>query len=231
MPSVDPYIFPIPEHFLNHPDQEVRDWFRYDNRFKHDLWLRTGGPTDAIEGGADTAISVDTQSAQIRAQVSSLIDRVEQLEANREISITPPVNIKDFNQILVTAVYTAHDKDFISVQTSETVYLPLYPDANAVIIASNGHSSSITIDGNGRTINGTDQVRSSEKYTTIIFYYFQPSDEWLMTVQTVEDTAHKLEIKELTESIRDALLIIKQHNEIITDECIKRRDIEYGDFR
>lgn len=49
MANVDPYVIKIPQAFLSDP--EVARWFEYDNRWKHDMWIRSGGGSDAVEEG------------------------------------------------------------------------------------------------------------------------------------------------------------------------------------
>jgi hypothetical protein len=60
--KVDPFVAPIPRKFLNDP--ELRPFFEYLNRFLHDLVIRTGGGTDAIEANEEPVIA--TAFAQLK---------------------------------------------------------------------------------------------------------------------------------------------------------------------
>jgi hypothetical protein len=49
--KVDPFVAPIPRPWAEDP--EVEPFARYLNRFLHDIWIRTGGGTDIINGTPD----------------------------------------------------------------------------------------------------------------------------------------------------------------------------------
>ena len=206
--NVDPFLQPMPESFfLSFPERDrelIRARFRYEDRFLHDLWLRTGGGTDVIAGLDGNTSAGDTATSQVRGMVSDLQRKIAELDAQKQVLLAP-ITTKDFNQISVIKEYTAVDYDFMDVTTSDAICLPLYPGAKAVIIAINGHSSSITIDGNGRLINGDSSVKSVQQNTMLTFYYLQITDRWHMSTTTVEDIEHKNRIESILDCMLEAL--------------------------
>jgi len=93
---VDPYVIQPPLRVSN-PDgtltAEFAAWFQYDNRWKHDIWVRTGAGDDAIDGGLNGDVygpgiqtdDVDTDSSDdfgSQAIIDGLAERVEELEAS-----------------------------------------------------------------------------------------------------------------------------------------------------
>lgn len=66
MANVDPYVVQIPAKITNpdgSPAREFLDWLHYDNRWKHDIWIKSGGGTDSINytnttlGASDTTLT------------------------------------------------------------------------------------------------------------------------------------------------------------------------------
>jgi hypothetical protein len=53
MTTVDPFLQPMPEAFYSvFPAQDqgaIKARFEYEDRWRHDMWIRTGGGTDKIE--------------------------------------------------------------------------------------------------------------------------------------------------------------------------------------
>ena len=224
--NVDQFLQPMPESFYQvFPAQErdiIRARFEYEDRWRHDIWIRTGGGTDVIAGLDGNTSAGDTAVSQVRGMVSDLQRKIAELDAQKQVLLAP-ITTKDFNQISVIKEYTAVDYDFMDVTTSDTICLPLYPGAKAVIIAINGHSSSITIDGNGRLINGDSSVKSVQQNTMLTFYYLQITDRWHMSTTTVEDIEHKNRIETVLDCMLEVLERSNFQLSIITglDEGLK----------
>ncbi len=218
IPVNPPPAIRLPQAFTKDP--ELRAYFKNFNHMILQLWKRTGGGEDLV----DVAINnnADLPVDQLRNQIKILSERIEELEGRPEIlpnnsvlesdisdlqaSITPVhVDIREFRSVEVIEAYTASDRDFMKVATSAEILLPLFPAENTVIIAINGHTNSINISGNGRTINGHDGVKSVEQNTFLTFYYFLATDEWFMTVAVVEDAEHKSVLIGEQESINESL--------------------------
>ncbi len=77
MAKVDPFVAPIPSKFLNDP--ELRPFFEYLNRFLHDIFIRTGGGDDAIEGLEEVS-AAESDSSRLFATIKRLERRVQDLE-------------------------------------------------------------------------------------------------------------------------------------------------------
>lgn len=171
MSEVDPYTIGIPKQFLTDP--EVRAWFVYDNRWKHDMWVRSGGGTDIIE-----TITLEVAST-IEPELYAYNSRVEQELKELKLSIDTAVPVvKEFRAITVTSNYTAVDHDFINAKSRAVITLPKYPVVNSVIIIRNGDGSNIKLVGNGKNINDSSDGFMRTKGAAIHFHYFIDTDEW-----------------------------------------------------
>jgi len=179
--KVDPYLYNIPKAFLNHPDREVRAWFEYDNRWKNDIWLRTGGGTDEIAATAireSYAWDTNSDTSGIdSANVRQLFQSEQAIERpfNYHIEHAP----KEWRNITITGgAYTALDHDFINAKGNALIYFPEYPEVNATFTVRNGDNSRITLVGNGKMLNGCSTGIIDNQETSIDWHYFIDSDEW-----------------------------------------------------
>lgn len=81
MAKLDPFTAQIPAKFLNDP--ELRPFFEYLNRFLHDLFIRTGGGDDAIEGIGESLVT-EIQTSTLLATSRRLEKKVSDLSENTE---------------------------------------------------------------------------------------------------------------------------------------------------
>jgi len=181
MTTVDPYVIRIPEKASDNNGRmtdEMRSWFEYDNRWKHDLWqLVTGGTGGDETGGTQESVADDNQIALLTALVHRLNERIQELEGE----VQPVVgNPSDFNAVTMVTNYAANDFDFVNAKSKAIISLTSSPTANSVIIVRNGDNSLIKIDGNGKKINGFDDAKIRREGTTLVLHYFIDSDEWLV---------------------------------------------------
>lgn len=102
MAKVDPFIQPIPAKFLQDP--EIRAWFEYDNRWKHDMWQRTGGGVDLIEGNdqdlteleedvAENTANIATNTANISTNANNITTNTTDIATNTADIATNAANI------------------------------------------------------------------------------------------------------------------------------------------
>lgn len=89
-----------------------------------------------------------------------------------------PQDIPNFRAVTVTSAYTALPFDFINAKLSAKIKFPAQPEENSVIIIRNGDGTTISLDGNGKNINGEKTGRLLRKGTAIHFHYFIDTDEW-----------------------------------------------------
>jgi len=68
----------------------------------------------------------------------------------------------------------------VNAGSAITVTLPASPPSNAVVIVRNSDGTVITIDGNGKNINGNATVQTIAQGTAVVIHYFIDSDEWLI---------------------------------------------------
>jgi hypothetical protein len=130
-------------------DPETRKFFEHQQFWLFLLWKRTGGGTDTI---------LDSESGS----GFEMPDKV----------------IQEWNAVTKTSDYTAVSFDFINAKQRATIKFPEFPDENDVIIIRNGDGSVISLDGNGKDINGSSTGKLFRKGTSIEFHYFIDSDEW-----------------------------------------------------
>ena len=141
------------------------------------LYLRTGGPLDAVDDSNEESSANENQIAQLIGMVSSLSDAIADLQ--NDVDIVEPVT--GYNAVTIfSSFYTAVDQDFVNAKGGATIALPENPQENAVIIIRNGDGSSIKLNGNGKTINGSSTGTISQKGTALVLHYFIDSDEWLV---------------------------------------------------
>ncbi|MBL4753775.1 MAG: hypothetical protein JKY52_09320 [Flavobacteriales bacterium] len=187
--KVDPFLYPIPPEFLKDP--EVRAWFEYDNRWKHDIWLRTGGGDDAVaesqigelyEPGIQTSsvdeLAEDLEVAQeMAAQMIDLIERVEELEAASDSSQLTTDGFETINISAGVTAFTATGKQIITCNNTGALDLTLNPapdDAEELHIKRNA-SGAVNFIG---TIDGitTENIGSTGDGIHLIYTIAQ--GEW-----------------------------------------------------
>lgn len=176
MADVDPYNQPIPKAFLTDP--EIRAWFEYDNRWKHDIWVRTGGGDDSVSN-----ITIQEKYAwELTPQKEDKLSEVRFPDPVREVPLiipqTPPQEVDRFNAVSTSIDYTACDFDFVNAKSKSEITLPLYPKDNSVVIIRNGDGTLIKLNGNGRLINSESTGKIYRKGTALTLQYFIDDDEW-----------------------------------------------------
>lgn len=232
MTNVDPFLQPMPEAFYSVFPAQDRDVIRarieYEDRWRHDMWLRTGGGTDIIEGGTSISVNNDNSVSQLRGQVEGLKRDINALRAAQQAAIIP-IDMSDFNPAVIDNIYTAVDRDFLVIETNRKIFLPLRPPKNAVIIAINGHTNSVNIDGNGKKINSSDSIVSQEQNTQMVFKYHYIKDRWYMSTTTIEDIEYKERIASILAEVADRLKTLQYQGAIISDA--QKTSSEPGEFK
>ena len=163
MTVVDPQLNQIPRKLLDDPD--LRDYFENLERYRHDMWQRTGGPTDEIEA-SDVRESYPWPTTQLAEETQSFV------------YLTPQPILNAFNAVTVTSNYTMVSFDFVNAKSGASITLPKYPNENGVIIIRNGDGTKIKFLGNGKKINGSTTGSINREGTAITMQYFIDSDEW-----------------------------------------------------
>lgn len=160
--KVDPFIAPIPRKLREDP--ETRGFFEYFVRWAHDIWIRTGGSVDTIEatGVRETYPWIQDVPASLDVNIPNL-----------------PQEETKFRPVVITNNYTAVDNDWIWVKNGSTVTFPKYPGDGEEFIVYVGSSSAVSLNPNGKKINGSTTGKLRKKGTSIRFKYFLTEDEWL----------------------------------------------------
>ena len=176
--KVDPFVYPLPKALTK--DKETRIFFEYLVRWAHDMWVRSGGGDDAI-AEADVqetypwnfAESSESNVQSLFTQQSELSNSVQNLYQNNI-----DTSIGKLTAITKTSDYTAQPNDFINAKNGVTITFPNYPEEGSVIVIRNGDGSSIKLDGNGKSLNGSSTGTLRRQTRAVEFYYFIDSDEW-----------------------------------------------------
>lgn len=180
MTQVDPFIHPIPKSLLNNPD--TRSFFEYLTRWCHDMWKRTGGGEDLIESGGTRETYPWTEDTTEGSRDSFYSSLTANAEIDQEISYNFPVE-NNFNRLTTKTInneiYTAVDDMFIKSKTGSTLKLPENPSDNCVIYAHNADGTLLTINGNGRKINGHDEIVIRQKGNGVQIYYFIDDNDYV----------------------------------------------------
>lgn len=187
---VDPFIAPIPRKILNDP--ELRPFFEYFIRWAHDLWIRTGGGDDAVESTQNRDLYDSTSFAGFAATIDdidqdiSLIKPEEnhdnsicifELKENQESSVLYPPIFSYFQSI--SGNLTTSGNQTLVCTSALTVTLNDKPEEGETVRvkATNGN---VTIDGNGKNIDGASTYTIVVNYECINCVYSVLDDEWFI---------------------------------------------------
>lgn len=146
----------LPVAFQENNDQ--RTYFRQLEWIMFQLWKRTGGGTD------DTS---NLESAINQFDELSYIG--QQLDKNNEIK----------NIVSTSSSYTASKGDFILATGAITISLNQYPEENEIIQVMR-LTDTVTIDGNGKNINGETTLTLNQNYDAPKILYSITTDEWVI---------------------------------------------------
>ena len=183
MSDVDPFVIRWPDAWLTDP--EVGPVVQYLNRFLHDIWVRTGGGTDAL---ATITNSETYETSMAAGQFIALHEDSEQLES--EIYAAPqPASHEEaeytdnrrYRSVKTSVNYTAVDHDFVEGNNGVTIKADPHPGADDVIVIANGDGSTIRFDANGNNIMYTtlDTCMDLQRQgTTITFQWFDDGPYW-----------------------------------------------------
>ena len=172
MTIVDPFLVPIPRRYLENKGE--REYHERLIRTIDQLRQRTGGATDEVSENSTREsypwILDDPKTDNITLNHES---------KSEEVNYHYETSHKGFRGVSVTSNYTAVPWDWVKAKSRSTVTFPKYPENGDEIIVANGDGSKITLDGNGKNINGSNTGKIQLKYTSIRFKYFLDDNEWL----------------------------------------------------
>lgn len=162
----------MPQAFFT--DAEVRAYMQQIGQILWQLWRRTGGSTDAVSSTQNRDLYDST------GYIAALADTEKRITGVSLETMADARAFHEYRAVSKSSAYTACEYDFVSATSNITVTLPASPCTNCTVIVRNGDGSIITVDGNGRNINGTATIRSGVKNTSMVFHYFIDSDEWFI---------------------------------------------------
>ena len=194
----------LPKAFRN--DAEIRTFFDYQQRMLTQLWLRVGGPTDAIaelqagelyEPGIQTSNADELieglEVSQEMQVVQDLLERVEELEAAGETISSLQEQIEDLESRIDAPVIMPDGMELITIAAGDTAFTTT---GNQLIICNNTGALTITLntlpdDGEQITVirrdaavslvgtlNGSTPTSIPSKYDILDVYHTLAAGEW-----------------------------------------------------
>lgn len=163
MANVDPFVIQWPRAWEQDP--EIGPVIHYLNRFLHDLWIRTGGSSDAIES---------VELAEKYPWPTTITTQQDSFDY--PVKVIPA---KQFNAVTTTTSYTANSWDYIRASSNALITFPEYPSENDVIIIRNDDGSKIKLNGNGRNMNDETTGILTRKGRSVTFHYFVGTNDWV----------------------------------------------------
>jgi hypothetical protein len=169
MANVDPFVIRWPKKWESDP--ELRDVLRYLNRFLHDLWIRTGGGPDLIEGGLEGIEDLQDQINVINDRLDAIDIRLDLIEADIADLQARVIGLEGLT--VVTAVDYTIDGTVTGHQTivctaDLTVSLdPAPSDRDTATIKVGQKNTKVIIDGNGKLIEEDSTMTLRRRNTKI----------------------------------------------------------------
>ena len=150
----------LPAKLVNDP--ELRPYFLYQQEYLFKLWQRTGGGTDNIGSQQDQIDAIKLRLDAIEGRLDAVEARLTYLEGTMvvtAVSVTATGNTTIICTDALTVTFDASplDKDLVKVK------------------ARNGN---VTIDGNGKNIDGNDSVIIRRNFTGLDMVYSSELDAW-----------------------------------------------------
>jgi len=180
MANVDPFVIRWPKKWESDP--ELRDVLRYLNRFLHDLWIRTGGGPDLIEGSIEGI-------EDLQDQINAIIVRLDASEAAIADLQARAIDLEGLT--VVTAVDYTIDGTITGHQTivctaDLTVSLdPAPSDRDTATIKVGQKNTKVIIDGNGKLIEADSTMtlrrRQTKRQIGMDLEYSAELDRWFTT--------------------------------------------------
>jgi len=166
--QVDPFLYPIPDGFLKDP--EVRAWYEYDNRWKHDIWLRTGGGDDAI---AESQIG---ELYEPGIQTSNVDELAEELEVSQEMAVQAPVS-EVLEVITANANFTTTGNQILICTNTAaiTITLNANPDDGEQVHIKRQNAGGVKVVG---AIDGATTKTIGVRYSSPHLIYTIDANEW-----------------------------------------------------
>jgi hypothetical protein len=184
--QVDPYTVQIPDDLVDPKTGRLtiagRNWFQYDNRWKHDLWQSltsgTGGVTSQNDfSSVNTAIFEDLDDTGQISLSPAVIEAID--------SAIPPLPIANTSTgegpdgrdyYYITANHTTAASEYIVCNNTSAINITLNAspsDFERVTVLR--RNASVSVSG---TINGVSTFTMSAKYDTTSFIYLVDIGEW-----------------------------------------------------
>jgi len=173
--NLDPFVVEWPTKWVQDP--EIGPVVTYLNRFVNDLFLRSGGGDDAI---------VETQIVELYEpgiQTGNYEELLEELELDVEMlggqgfdpsQLLPSVTVE-------SAAYTTAGSITVIATSNITVTLNASPDTGETVTIKRATTAgTVTIDGNGKNIDGASTHTLILNYESRNILYVTETDEWLI---------------------------------------------------
>lgn len=144
----------IPEQFSK--NRETFGYIKQLNQILFQLWVRTGGSDDTVSSSEDSL-----------RQFEDLQDTVGRLHNEMP------------NVVAVSADYITVLNDIVVCTNTEDITVTLNAEPNDLErVTVKRTDYPVTIDGNGKTIDGHDTVKLIRKYLSLDLVYTVDNDSW-----------------------------------------------------
>lgn len=168
--SIDPYLVRIPRSIINSLDQELIEWYIYDNQWKHAVWRNLGGGSNNIAEAINEASSNQDQIDFLVTQLSDALSRIEDLESQIE---EQNIAIDEWISVDASSAYTADDGQEINASLGAVITMP----TSGKVKVNNVDGSLITVNFSQNIFGDTQVIISN--YGSVVFKYLPDSDEWV----------------------------------------------------
>lgn len=161
-----PFLAQVPTKYLQ--DAEEREFWDYTVRFFGSMQIDT------------------KQNEQVTLNLDSFLDAfgfVADEPDNNNTGGDESVQIDQSATFKARSISTsgvAVNQEFVLASNNATVTLMSNPPTNAIIKIGNSDGSTVTVIGNGRTINGSTSAQITRRYGVLDFYYFIDTNEWVV---------------------------------------------------
>lgn len=170
-----------PRKWLNDP--EIAPAIRYLDRFLHDFKrvTETNIVNTINRDGYDSTIGMVFGEPGFRDEYSDPYSSVNKVESVQENYYTDQsINVRKLTaKVISNQTYTVVDNMFIKAKLGSIIKMPTTPSSDCVIYVHNGDGTLLTIDGNGKTINGDKKKFLRQKGSGLQIYYFIEDDEYI----------------------------------------------------
>ena len=161
-------------------DHEIGPFIREILNQLFQLRTRTGGDEDAVSA-QQTKELYPWAGVSFSDSDSSILSAL--FQTVRETTAIPQfiIPVKQVPFFSVTANHTCYGDEIVEAKSNITVYLNSSPnETEQITVKRNTTAGTVTIDGNGKNIDGFATIALATNYTSMTMFYSANSNEWIV---------------------------------------------------